>query len=121
MVPLCKTWLRMGSRDLDVVKNEILAGDAKSGGIPTYFMQAGMCAGVVVRILPPRLSHVRCPTCPNGTVGGRPGGRPLAEPQELRAFGALRVGRCGVPSVPHRAMRDTRRARRSARAALHVT
>jgi hypothetical protein len=26
---------------------------------------------------------------------------PRAEPQELRAFGALRVWRCGVPSVPH--------------------
>jgi hypothetical protein len=26
---------------------------------------------------------------------------PRAEPQELRAFGALRVRRCGVPSVPH--------------------
>ena len=50
MLPLCKTWLRMGSRDLDVIKNEIRACDAKSGGIPIYFMQAGMCAGVVIGI-----------------------------------------------------------------------
>jgi hypothetical protein len=50
MLPLCKTWLRMASPDLDVIKDEIRTGNAKPGGIVQYFTEAGMCAGQVVGI-----------------------------------------------------------------------
>lgn len=50
MLPLCKTWLRMASHDLDVIKDEIRTGNAKPGGIVQYFTEAGMCAGQVVGI-----------------------------------------------------------------------
>lgn len=33
MLPLCKTWLRMASHDLDVIKDEMRIGNAKPGGI----------------------------------------------------------------------------------------
>jgi Rap1a immunity proteins len=50
MLPLCKTWLRIASHDLDVIKDEIRTGNAKPGGIVQYFTEAGMCAGQVVGI-----------------------------------------------------------------------
>ncbi len=50
MLPRCKAWLHMLSHDLDTVKNEIATADVSPGGIPAYFMWAGMCAGEVAGI-----------------------------------------------------------------------
>jgi hypothetical protein len=48
MLPLCKSWLRVASKELDAVKNELATGDAKPGGIVMHLTLAGMCAGMVV-------------------------------------------------------------------------
>jgi hypothetical protein len=50
MLPLCKSWLRLASHDLDVIQNEMRTGNAKPGGIVQYFTEAGMCAGQLVGI-----------------------------------------------------------------------
>jgi len=50
MLPLCKSWLRMFSRDYAMIKNEISIGTTKPGGVPMYFIEAGMCAGIVIGI-----------------------------------------------------------------------
>jgi Rap1a immunity proteins len=50
MVPLCKTWLRMLSRDASVINDEINTGNSEPGGVPIYFIKAGMCAGEVIGI-----------------------------------------------------------------------
>jgi Rap1a immunity proteins len=50
MVPLCRTWLRMLSRDVSVIENEINSAISEPGGVPIYFIKAGMCAGEVVGI-----------------------------------------------------------------------
>jgi hypothetical protein len=50
VLPLCKVWLRMSTKDLATIKNELTVANSAPGGIPMYFMQAGMCAGEVVGI-----------------------------------------------------------------------
>jgi len=50
MLPLCKSWLRIESQELDAVKNELAAGNARPGGIVMHLTVAGMCAGMVVGI-----------------------------------------------------------------------
>jgi hypothetical protein len=50
MLPYRKSWLRMASNDVDVIKNEIRSASTKSGGITMHFIAVGMRAGEVVRI-----------------------------------------------------------------------
>jgi hypothetical protein len=51
LLPFCKAWLHIVSRDPNLIKNEIAAGNASPGGLQMYFLKAGMCAGEVVGIV----------------------------------------------------------------------
>jgi hypothetical protein len=73
MLPLCKSWLRVASKELDAVKNELATGDAKPGGIVMHLTLAGMVVGAfeTLRIFgslcpPDNVSNEQC--CLRGQV-----------------------------------------------------